>query len=1039
MWKGIGTGLSQLRHGGSRQNEGSTRAGGYGIKCTPELDDAALNRLAGGVSLPADIPQRPILPDYELIKPIGRGSYGDVWLARGVTGVFRAVKVVWRSRFPEDRPYLREFEGVTRFASISLREPSQLALLHAGRSDDAGFFYYVMELADDATLGRTIEPEHYVPLTLRELRHRRGQLPIGEVVGLAVALCRALASLHAAGLVHRDIKPSNVVLVGGVPKLADVGLVAAASEGLTFVGTEGYVPPEGPGAPAADVYSLGKVIYELATGLDRNDYPRLPAALGSRPDRKELLELNEVVIRACDPRPEKRYSDAAGLLDELLLLQAGKSVRRLRAAERSVGRALRLAAALALVATVAGGGAWIENRRASEAEAQRDALRKRTEYLARISQARLALDRRDYNGGRRLLAEVVPKAGEVDLRGVEWGILNQQAKGDPAVVVRNGGPAILAMKRSPTEPLYAVHDDSRVVVLYHSETHEPVRTIIGVQQFVGFSSDGKWLMGTTVEPMATGQRWNVADGSAEAVEKRSFRLRPLGARGNDELIGFVDARPASTKSKLPTAPEVLVWSFTQQKVTWRRKLAELGDERLWEFFRGAVDDQGERVAIALLSGRRLDAQFRYFTMPLSETAEPKASTIADFLPTFFRFSAVGPGGRVYATDRAKRAAQLFDSERLVWLEQPADVGRWEQRFDWPQAESEVRTRGTEIVVLPVPGVEAQRWELNGHGGPVSEVLPLTKDTLATASASGELRVWSLGRRAVAPKERRIFNSHSVANPLTFSGDDEWLYATLENGVVGGISTRSLETGFEVPDMSRLISCDGDLLWGISRDRLRLVAWHLKENRIFIETPSAASPIVHATANRSWARAVYLCADGSLYFWDKAGGQMPSLCTEKATAAWAFEMDAAGERLWFVDNTPGLRCLSLPRGEKLWDARLPALPHNAKLNAAGEYLAVALESGEIELRDARTGARRGAIASGKETVHALLFTPSPVRLLAVDRGASIHIIDPEFGTTLARIDDSSSEAALESALSRSGQCLAVVGKTGQLRLIDLLQK
>src|SRR4051812_2261870 len=98
------------------------------------LDDWLENCLSVRVSPPADT-RLPRLPDYELLKLIGSGSYGDVWLARGVTGAFRAVKIVWRDRFNDARPYAREFEGVTRFASISLREPSQLALLHAGRSD----------------------------------------------------------------------------------------------------------------------------------------------------------------------------------------------------------------------------------------------------------------------------------------------------------------------------------------------------------------------------------------------------------------------------------------------------------------------------------------------------------------------------------------------------------------------------------------------------------------------------------------------------------------------------------------------------------------------------------------------------------------------------------------------------------------------------------------------------------------------------------------------------------------------------------------
>lgn len=986
------------------------------------------------MSIPADIPQRPTLPDYELIKPIGRGSYGDVWLARGVTGVFRAVKVVWRSRFPEERPYLREFEGVTRFASISLREPSQLALLHAGRSDDAGFFYYVMELADDAELGRTIEPDHYVPLTLRELRKRRGQLPISEVVSLGVALCRALASLHAAGLVHRDIKPSNVVLVGGVPKLADVGLVAAVSEGLTFVGTEGFVPPEGPGAPAADVYSLGKVLYELATGLDRNEYPRMPPDLGSRPDRKELLELNEVIIRACDPRPEKRYRDAAALLDDLLLLQVGKSVRRLRAAERRVSRALRLAAVLALIASVAGAGAWIENRRASEAEAQRDALQRRTEYLARISQARLALDRRDYNGARRLLAEVVPKAGESDLRGLEWAVLERQAQGDPAIVVRAGGPAILALKRSPTEPLYAVHDDSRKLVLHRIDTHEVVRIIAGVQQFAGFSSDGKWLVGTTINPVSTAERWRVADGTVENVRTRSFRIRPLGSRGPDELIGFVDARPVSTKSKQPTAPELIVWNFAQEKMMWRRRLSDSGDEKLWEFFRGTVDTSGEHVAVALLNGRGDGARFRYFVTSLKGSPELAATTIEDFLPTFFRFSSDSSVGGVYAVDSVKRRAQIFDLKRGAWIQQSKDIGRWDQRFDWPEAKSEVRTRGADILVVSASGEAIRKPGFRGHGGPVSEVLPLTENAFATASTLGELRVWSLTPSVAGGKERQIWNSHSATNSVAFSGDGNWISAILEDGVVGIVSVNSLEVRSRVAEMSRPISYCGDLLWGIGRDRLRLIAWNVKENRVAFESPKTNSPIVNVIANGLWNRIVYLCADGALYFWDQASE--PTLCSERVNVAWAFAMDASGDRVWFVDNTPGLRCLSLPRGRKLWDVRLPALPADMRLDISGERIAVALENGEIELRDATSGKRISAIASGKNTVQTLLFTRPPVRLAAIDRAGSIHFIDPSFGTTLASIDDESSEPALNSALSSDEKRLAVVGKTGQLRMIDL---
>ena len=306
----------------------------------------------------ADAPTRrpgpPVIPDFELIRPIGQGAYGEVWLARGLTGVYRAIKVVWRDRFADAGPFEREFSGLKRFTAMSRPEAGQLALLHVGQNEQAGFFYYVMELADDVDTGDQVNPAKYRPLTLRELRARRGRLPAAECVTFGVELAWALAGLHAHGLVHRDIKPSNVILVGGVPKLADIGLVASTADAMSNVGTEGFLPPEGPGQPSADVFALGRLLYELATGLDRQEFPRLPPEMGQRPDRKLLLELNEIILRAGEPIPEQRYHDASAMLDDLLVLQAGGSLRH-RWASPLVGR---VCVALAFVA-MAAAAAWM--------------------------------------------------------------------------------------------------------------------------------------------------------------------------------------------------------------------------------------------------------------------------------------------------------------------------------------------------------------------------------------------------------------------------------------------------------------------------------------------------------------------------------------------------------------------------------------------------------------------------------------------------------------------------------------------------------
>src|SRR5262249_14198161 len=161
-----------------------------------------------------------------------------------------------------------------------------------GRKDEHGYFYYVMELADAVdretpaplATGAADWVRNYRPQTLREVLARRQRLPIEECLPVAIGLARAIQHLHEHGLIHRDIKPSNVIFVNGIPKLADIGLVSGVEESRSFVGTEGFVPPEGPGTPAADLFSFGKVLYEMSIGRDRLDFPKLPEDLEQIPN-----------------------------------------------------------------------------------------------------------------------------------------------------------------------------------------------------------------------------------------------------------------------------------------------------------------------------------------------------------------------------------------------------------------------------------------------------------------------------------------------------------------------------------------------------------------------------------------------------------------------------------------------------------------------------------------------------------------------------------------------------------------------------------
>src|SRR6185295_14594230 len=123
--------------------------------------------------------------DHEMIRCIGRGAYGEVWLALDILGSFHAVKIVHRRRFRDDQPLEREFDGLKRFTPISRSHPNLVQVLHVGRIPDG--IYYVMEAADDETVGQT-----YSPATLASLLKRRKWLPLPQCLALGIDLTSAL-------------------------------------------------------------------------------------------------------------------------------------------------------------------------------------------------------------------------------------------------------------------------------------------------------------------------------------------------------------------------------------------------------------------------------------------------------------------------------------------------------------------------------------------------------------------------------------------------------------------------------------------------------------------------------------------------------------------------------------------------------------------------------------------------------------------------------------------------------------------------------
>jgi serine/threonine-protein kinase len=207
---------------------------------------------------------------YELIVPIGSGGMGKVFRARDrATGMELALKVLHK-KWTSDRQAVRRFVSEARVIG-ALRHPNIVSLLEASEGADGSTPFIAMELIQGQTLA--------------ELR-RRNQAPVEEsqVLAWAAQASAALAVVHLENIVHRDMKPGNIMIrPDGALVLLDFGLARLPAEmraamditavktaPAALLGTVRYMSPEcarGRDAEfASDIFSLGIVLYELATG-----------------------------------------------------------------------------------------------------------------------------------------------------------------------------------------------------------------------------------------------------------------------------------------------------------------------------------------------------------------------------------------------------------------------------------------------------------------------------------------------------------------------------------------------------------------------------------------------------------------------------------------------------------------------------------------------------------------------------------------------------------------------------------------------------
>jgi serine/threonine protein kinase len=302
---------------------------------------------------------------YRLEQPLGHGGMATVYLAHD-TELDRPVAVkLLAENLAGDAAFRERFLREARH-SARLSHPNVVSVYDTGEADD-GRPYIVMEHVKGTTLAD------------------RGPLPADEAVALAVQACHGLAHAHAAGLVHRDIKPQNLLLrEDGMLKIADFGIARAAeatalTQAGTVLGTAAYLSPEQAAGEevtsAADVYSLGAVVYELLTGRP----PHELESLADLADPGEITPVGELaptvprhvedaVMRSLARNPAYRPPSAQAFADELTERQTAPT--RVAPVQRPrVSKAWALGAATVVAAGIAGGILFTLNKQDKPAPA----------------------------------------------------------------------------------------------------------------------------------------------------------------------------------------------------------------------------------------------------------------------------------------------------------------------------------------------------------------------------------------------------------------------------------------------------------------------------------------------------------------------------------------------------------------------------------------------------------------------------------------------------------------------------------------------
>jgi eukaryotic-like serine/threonine-protein kinase len=639
----------------------------------------------------------PSVPGYEILSALGRGGMGVVYQARHLP-LNRLVALK------------RLQTGTSSRTSRSHLEAEALAGLHHPNIvqiheiiDDENSLFLSLELVDGGSLAAFLRGKPQPPL---------------ETARVLETLARAVHHAHTRGIIHRDLKPANILLCheaeaasgakpaaassgsssrrtslsAFIPKIGDFGLAKrlAASQTLSrdgdVIGTPSYMAPEqasGKGAaigPAADIYSLGVVLYEMVTGRVPLEGPSTLQTLVMVCEREPVpprriqpalpRDLETICLKCLQKDPARRYHSAALLAEDL---------RRFRATEPIVARPTplwergwkwaRRRPALAGLLTLSLGVLlfgfplvlflWLRADRALVEVAESLDQLERVAYADNIALADHAVGANQIAAARSALTRCVPAAGRPDLRGWEWRYLRRLCNAELlpgighedkrvfwafALSFHPGNKYFVSAAGLPRGKIAGYPENAQEVTpgeakVWDSATGRCLATLTGHQasiQSAAFSPDGRWL--------ATG----AADGTIIVRDGATFAVRSSFPPEKDHVHALVFS-PASRLLAVGTTRSVIVWDVIDNRAKYKLFTNEPGGRLALAF-----SARGDRLAVGSLSGAR-GGELRIWDMA---TGQPLAHGVPPGPVTSLAFSS---DSRYLAVSDGSDRIQVWDA------------------------------------------------------------------------------------------------------------------------------------------------------------------------------------------------------------------------------------------------------------------------------------------------------------------------------------------------------------------------------------------